>query len=125
MKKIILSSAILLSTLLLGACGQKQNGPQYTGYWQGESNMIFQVLSEDNQNFTIRNVNGDLSAAIEDGKLCGKNTLNMSYCMTVQGDSAYYEFGGIKTGYKRIDQQTYESIFSTQKKASVTVPAGE
>ncbi|MCQ2104551.1 MAG: hypothetical protein MJZ26_02050 [Fibrobacter sp.] len=117
MKKILSLSAILLSTLLLNACGE--NAGSYVGQWQGEANMIFEVLSTDNQNFTIRNVNGDLEATAQDGKICGKNSLNMTYCMSVKGDSAYYEFGGITTGYKRISKAEYDKLFATQKKASV------
>ena len=55
----------------------------------------------------------------EDGKLCGKNSLDMPYCMSVKGDSAYYEFGGITTAYGRISKEEYEEIFATQKKAAV------
>lgn len=118
MKKIItLSIAISAAATLFTACGN--DSANYVGHWQGESNMIFEVLSNDNQNFTIRNINGDLSAQSQDGKICGKNTLDMAYCMTVKGDSAYYEFGGITTGYKRISKAEYEAIFATQKKALV------
>lgn len=117
MKKIITLSAILLSTLLLNACGEKTDS--YVGQWQGESNMIFEVLSENNQDFIIRNVNGDLNAKAQGDKICGKNTLDMQYCMSVKGDSAYYEFGGITTGYKRISKAEYDKLFATQKKASV------
>jgi hypothetical protein len=38
--------------------------------------------------------------------------------MSVKGDSAYYEFGGITTGYSRISKEEYEDIFASQKKAS-------
>ncbi len=122
MKKIITLSATLsaiaLSSLMFTACGQKDSA-NYTGCWQGESNMIFEVLSTDNQNFTIRNVNGDLNATLGENSICGKNSLDMQYCMKVSGDSAYYEFGGIITGYKRITKEEYEKIFATQKKATV------
>ena len=36
--------------------------------------------------------------------------------MKVKGDSAFYEFGQITTGYKRISKDEYESIFSSLKK---------
>lgn len=116
MKKVILISASLISSMFLFGCGDNAN---YTGCWKGEANMIFEVLSENNQDFTIRNVNGDLSATIQEGKLCGKNTLDMPYCMSVKGDSAYYEFGGITTGYARISKEEYEDIFASQIKAAV------
>lgn len=119
MKKILTFSAIALTSLMFSACGQKSG--DFAGCWQGEANMIFEVLPADAeaQNFTIRNINGDLSASFADGKICGKNSLDMLYCMSVKGDSAYYEFGGITTGYKRISKQEYEAIFASQKKAVV------
>ena len=116
MKKAILISATLISSMFLFGCGDNAS---YTGCWKGEANMIFEVLSDNNQEFTIRNVNGDLKATIIDNKLCGKNTLDMPYCMSVKGDSAYYEFGGITTGYVRISKEEYEEIFATQKKAAL------
>ncbi|MCF0224266.1 MAG: hypothetical protein HUK20_08345 [Fibrobacter sp.] len=116
MKKILIYSSIALSTLMLAACGQ--GTPEFTGYWQGEANMVFEVLSNDGAAYTIRNVNGDLSATIQNGKLCGKNSLDMEYCMSVKNDSAYYEFGGITTGYKRISKSEYETIFATQKRVN-------
>ena len=116
MKKAILISATLVSSMFLFGCGENSS---YTGCWKGESNMIFEVLSENNQDYTIRNVNGDLTASIQDGKLCGKNTLDMPYCMSVKGDSAFYEFGGITTGYVRISKEEYEDIYASQKKATV------
>ena len=48
-----------------------------------------------------------------------KNSLDMPYCMNVKGDSAYYEFGGITTGYARISKEEYEDIFASQKKAAI------
>ena len=117
MKKAILISATLISSMFLFSCSN--NSANYTGCWKGEANMIFEVLTDNNQDYTIRNVNGDLSATIQDGKLCGKNSLDMPYCMSVKGDSAYYEFGGITTGYARISKEEYEDIFASQKKAAV------
>ncbi|MCQ2103036.1 MAG: hypothetical protein MJY98_07405 [Fibrobacter sp.] len=119
MKKIIaLSITLSAVATFFTACGNNATD-NYVGQWQGESNMIFEVLSENNQNFIIRNVNGDLTAQKVDSKICGKNTLDMEYCMTVKGDSAYYEFGGITTGYKRISKEKYDEIFATQKKATI------
>lgn len=118
MKKILTISAIALSTLMFSAC--ENNSVNYSGCWQGEANMIFEVLPAGGENYTIRNINGDLNATINDGKICGTNSLDMLYCMSVKGDSAYYEFGGITTGYKRISKQEYDAIFATQKKASIT-----
>ena len=117
MKKVISISAIIIPSLFLFGCsGDNAN---YIGCWKGESNMIFEVLSDNGTDYTIRNVNGDLQAAHKDGKLCGTNSLDMPYCMTVKGDSAYYEFGGITTGYARISKEEYEDIFATQKKATI------
>ena len=117
MKKAILISATFISSMVLFGCGD--NGANYTGCWKGEANMIFEVLTDNHQDYTIRNVNGALAATIQDGKLCGKNSLDMPYCMSVKGDSAYYEFGGITTGYARISKEEYEDIFASQKKAAV------
>lgn len=115
MKKVTLISASLISSMFLFGCGN--DSADYTGCWKGEANMIFEVIN-NGENYTIRNVNGDLNASIQDGKLCGKNTLDMPYCMSVKGDSAYYEFGGITTGYARISKEEYDDIFATQKKAT-------
>lgn len=116
MKKILtLSIALSATATFFSACGN--DSANYVGHWQGESNMIFEVLSSDNQNFTIRNINGDLTAQAQSDKICGKNSLDMPYCMTVKGDSAYYEFGGITTGYKRISKSEYDTILASQKKA--------
>lgn len=125
MKKIIaLAITLSAASTLFTACGN-DSSPSYVGHWHGEANMIFEVLSSDQQNFTIRNVNGDLSAQLENGKICGKNSLDMQYCMSVKGDSAYYEFGGITTGYKRISKEEYDALMATQKKAIVQQPAAE
>lgn len=115
MKKILTFSAIALSTLMFTACG---DNAKFAGCWQGDSNMIFEVLTTDNTNFTIRNINGDLKATRTDAKICGTNTLDMVYCMSVKGDSAYYEFGGITTGYKRIGKSEYDQLFAAQKQTS-------
>ena len=116
MKKIIPFTTIALSSLFLFGCGQDK--VDYTGCWLGESNMAFEVLTQDGTDFTIRNVNGDLKASIQDGALRGKNSLDMEYKMNVKGDSAYYEFGGIVTGYKRISKSEYEKVIADQQKAA-------
>lgn len=117
MKKIITLLAFSFLALSFIACDSgKQN---YVGYWMGESNMIFEVLTENQKDYTIRNVNGDLSATIRDGALRGKNSLDMEYSMKVKGDSAYYEFGSITTGYKRISKDEYDRIFATLQKVTI------
>lgn len=117
MKKIITIAAISLISLFFFACGESSSN--YVGYWQGEANMIFEVLTENGTDYIIRNINGDLTARVEDGALRGKNSLDMEYVMKVKGDSAYYEFGSITTGYKRISKAEYDKIFENQKKATV------
>ncbi|PWJ69982.1 hypothetical protein BGX12_10462 [Fibrobacter sp. UWR4] len=123
MKKIILFSALSILAAVFTACGDKSSSTNFVGYWhESESNIVFEVLQNE-QNYVIRNQNGDLFAQItNDKKLCGKNSLNMDYCMTVRGDSAYYEFSGIVTGYKRIDKASYDKIFATLSKATFTAP---
>ena len=115
MKKIITIAAISLFSFIFVACGDDKPA-NYVGYWQGEANMIFEVLTENGTDYIIRNINGDLTAKVSDGALRGKNTLDMEYVMRVKGDSAYYEFGSITTGYKRISKSQYDEIFATQKK---------
>ena len=116
MKKIIPFAAITLSSLFLFGC--EQSNVNYTGCWLGESDMAFEVLTENGTDYTIRNVNGDLKATVQDGALRGKNTLDMEYKMSVKGDSAYYEFGGIVTGYKRISKDEYNRIVASLQKAT-------
>ncbi|MCQ2063745.1 MAG: hypothetical protein MJY99_10485 [Fibrobacter sp.] len=118
MKKIITFAAISLFSLLFFACGSKSDKPNFVGCWQGEANMIFEVLTENGTDYTIRNVNGDLSAQIVNDTLRGKNSLDMEYTMSVKGDSAYYNFGSITTGYKRISDSEYRKLFDAQKKAA-------
>ena len=115
MKKIIPFATLSLSSLLLLGCGQ--DNVNYTGCWLGEENMAFEVLTENGSDYTIRNINGDLKATIQDGALRGRNALDMEYKMNVKGDSAYYEFGGIITGYKRITKEEYEKIVASLQKA--------
>ena len=93
----------------------------YIGYWLGEGNMIFDVFTENGEDFIIRNVNGDLKVKFEDGILRGKNSLGMDISMTVKGDSAYYQFGenedgSIITGYKRISKEEYDMILDEQRR---------
>ena len=117
MKKIIAIATFSLVSLFFIACGESSSN--YVGYWQGEANMIFEVLTENGTDYIIRHINGDLGAKISDGALRGKNSLDMEYVMRVKGDSAYYDFGSITTGYKRITKAQYDEIFEAQKKASV------
>jgi len=84
--------------------------------------MIFEVRTENNVDYTIRNINGDLTAKMDDGVLRGKNSLDMDILMRVKGDSAYYEFGEdesgkIVTGYKRISKVEYDEIYKKQSEA--------
>ena len=58
MMKKILTLALLLLSLVLFGCGQ--DSANYVGYWQGETNMIFEVLTENGSDYIIRNMNGDL-----------------------------------------------------------------
>ena len=116
MKKIIAIATFSLVSLFFIACGESSSN--YVGYWQGEANMIFEVLTENGTDYIIRNINGDLKATVQDGALRGKNTLDMEYKMNVKGDSAYYEFGGIVTGYKRITKEEYDRVVATLQKAA-------
>jgi hypothetical protein len=113
MKIKILFILISLLTILFIGCGSNEKS-NYIGYWQGEDNLIFEVLSTGNNKYTIRNINGDLQASIENDVLTGKNSLDMPFSMKVKGDSAYYQFGTIITGYKRIDKTAYDAIYKTQ-----------
>ncbi|MDY6330004.1 MAG: hypothetical protein SPL52_00715 [Fibrobacter sp.] len=120
MKTKLLLSALLLSSFTFFGCNNEK--PNYTGYWKGEADMIFEVLTENNVDYTIRNVNGDLTAKYENNALRGKNSLNMDILMRVKGDSAYYEFGEdesgkIVTGYMRISKEEYDKIFKAQSEA--------
>ena len=116
MKKILAIASLSLAPLMFTACGESSSN--YVGYCQGEANMIFEVLTENGTDYIIRNINGDLQATVSGGALRGKNSLDMEYVMKVKGDSAYYEFGSITTGYKRISKSQYDEIFAAQKKAS-------
>jgi len=120
MKTKIILSAFFLSSFTFFGCNSEK--PSYTGYWKGDADMIFEVFTENNVDFTIRNVNGDLTAKYDGGVLRGKNSLDMDILMRVQGDSAYYEFGEdesgkIVTGYARISKEEYDRIFKAQSEA--------
>ena len=120
MKTKLLLSALILSSFTFFGCDNAK--PNFTGYWKGEADMIFEVLTENNIDYTIRNVNGDLTAKYENDALRGKNSLNMDILMRVKGDSAYYEFGEdesgkIDTGYRRISKDEYDKIFKAQSDA--------
>ena len=120
MKTKISLSALILSSFTFFGCNNET--PEYTGYWKGEADMIFEVRTENNVDYTIRNINGDLTAKMDDGVLRGKNSLDMDILMRVKGDSAYYEFGEdesgkIVTGYKRISKVEYDEIYKKQSEA--------
>ncbi|PBC67330.1 hypothetical protein [Fibrobacter sp. UWS1] len=107
--------ATFASLAILTSCG-KQEKTVFTGYWQGDENMIFEVFQPDpsQNNYTIRNINGDLQAHVEgDSLLTGKNSLEMPFYMRVRGDSAFYQFGTIISTYARIDSATYHKLFQT------------
>ena len=107
MKTKLLLSALLLSSFTFFGCSNEK--PNYTGYWKGEADMIFEVLTENNVDYTIRNVNGDLTAKYENNALRGKNSLNMEF-----GED---ESGKIVTGYMRISKDEYDKIFKAQSEA--------
>ena len=43
MKKILAIASLSLAPLMFTACGESSSN--YVGYWQGEANMIFEVLT--------------------------------------------------------------------------------
>ena len=102
MKKIIslvLVSVMALTLAALFACSKDSNN--FFGKWSGES-LSFSVEPNGENKVKIVNENGTLLGEIKDGKIVGKNELGMSFEMTVKGDSAYYTFAEITTGYKRV-----------------------
>lgn len=103
---------------LLSACSQQTSEkPIFTGYWQGSDQDVFEVFktAPDSNDYTIRNVFGDLHASLEgDSVLKGMNSEQMPIAMRVRGDSAYYEFANIISGYKRIDSTTYKALSAKQ-----------
>lgn len=116
MKKIITFATLSAISLMFSSCGIQTDKESYIGYWQNDENTVFEVLTENGNDFIIRNIYGDLTAKIENGALRGKNNVNMDYAMTVRGDSAFYEFAEITTGYKRITKEEYDKIFATLSK---------
>ncbi|PWL04252.1 hypothetical protein [Hallerella porci] len=113
MKKLLALSALI--SLCFIACKEtEQAKPVFTGHWLGEDDMVFEVFQTNpgENNYTIRNINGDLQAHIEgDTLLTGTNSLDMPFYMRVKGDSAFYQFGPIISTYSRIDAAKYEEIF--------------
>ncbi|MDR1760493.1 MAG: hypothetical protein LBR60_08220 [Fibrobacter sp.] len=109
---------ITLSLLLIFACSEpemKQEKQQnFTGFWQNELNQIFEV-AQNSEGFVVQNINGGFQARIVNDTLTGVNTLGMPFHMTVKGDSAFYEFGSVVTGYKRINETEYRHILSTMQ----------
>jgi len=118
MKKIITITILSVISLMFFACGLQTDKQSFIGYWQSDENTIFEVLTENGSDFIIRNIYGDLSAKIEGNALRGTNNVGMDYSMTVKGDSAYYLFADITTGYKRISKEEYDKIFATLSKPS-------
>ena len=94
MKKLISLAVLSIVPMIFTACGQKADKDSFVGYWQGEANTIFEVLTENGQDFIIRNIHGDLTAKIEDGELRGKND-------------------------KRISKDEYNKIFETLSKPAI------
>ena len=78
MKKLISLAVLSIVPMIFTACGQNADKGSFVGYWQGEANTIFEVLTENGQDFIIRNIHGDLTAKIEDGELRGKNDMDMA-----------------------------------------------
>lgn len=95
MKKLLFAA---LAALTLAACGER--GENFLGTWVGES-LTFSVEDAGAGKVKIVNENGALTGELVEGKIVGQNALGMSFQMVVKGDSAYYTFAGITTGYKR------------------------
>ena len=119
MKKILALITVSILPLIFTACGLKSDTGSYIGYWQSDANTIFEVLTENGTDYIIRNINGDLQATVSGGALRGKNSLDMEYVMKVKGDSAYYLFADITTGYKRITKDEYDKIYATLSKPAI------
>lgn len=115
MKKQILFIVVFLSLLVFSSCSKKESSPIFEGFWKGDNSTIFEVFKENENSYTIRNINGSLSAKIQNDSLKGKNNLNMEFSMIVKKDSAFYSFGGLTTAYKRIDKSSYDEIFKNLK----------
>ncbi len=97
MKKLALL-ALAIAALVVG-CGSKSEN--FYGTWTGEA-MTFEVTSEGGNKVKISNENGSLMGEIKNGKIVGKNDLNMDFQMVVRGDSAFYTFAEIMTTYVRV-----------------------
>lgn len=120
MKKIITFAALSVISLMFNACGLQSDKENYIGYWQNDENTVFEVLmSENGGDYIIRNIYGDLTAKVDNGALRGKNNVDMDYSMTVRGDSAFYVFADITTGYKRISKEEYDKISATLSKPAL------
>lgn len=90
--------------------GDDARDQSYAGYWLGDGNDIFEVLTENGREFIIRNDYGDLEARIKDGALRGKNSAGEEIFMAVKGDTAFYDNGRMLNGYKRITRDEYFDI---------------
>ena len=51
MKKLISLAVLSIVPMIFTACGQKADKDSFVGYWQGEANTIFEVLTENGQDF--------------------------------------------------------------------------
>lgn len=105
--------------VLFLACSKTKETQNFIGYWQNDQDLIFEVFQNADLSFTIQNINGGFQAKRINDTLTGENSLGMPFYMTVKGDSAYYRFGTIITGYQRIDEATYKQIFATQQPAVI------
>lgn len=100
--KLFYFAAILLSfAVFFSACSKDE--ANFYGKWSGEA-LNFSVEPVNGNKVKIVNENGTLNGEIVEGKIVGKNELGMSFEMIVKGDSAYYTFADITTGYKRIKE---------------------
>lgn len=99
MKKLLTIAFVFSTAITFMACSE--NKTNFYGKWSGES-LEFTVEANGENKVKIVNENGTLLGEIKDGKIIGKNELGMGFEMTVKGDSAYYTFADITTGYKRV-----------------------
>ncbi len=108
---------ISLSLLFFFACSEQEKKPEFAGFWQNDLNQIFEVV-QNSEGFMVKNVNGGLQGRVVNDTLTGVNSLEMPFYMTVKGDSAFYQFGSVVTGYKRIDETEYRRILSAMQSAT-------
>ena len=51
MKKILALITVSILPLMFTACGQKTGTESYIGYWQSDANTIFEVLTENGEDY--------------------------------------------------------------------------